>query len=475
MKALNRIRSLPQGVKSSTALFIARVVSMGISYITVPLFTRLLTSDEYGQVNVFLSWASLLGIIAMFGFAGAVFNNGMVDYPDKRDEFSLSILALSNIITVSSFAVLFALYPFVKDWIGLDWRFLLLMGIVFLLEPAYSFWAARQRYELKYKALFATSVLSTVLQPVVSLICVISTTGNRANARIYGMECTFIVIYIFFYLLLIIKGKRKVKTKYWKETFLFNLPLLPHFFSYYILGSSDRLMISRMVSDSATAYYSIANSVSSVASIVWSAVQASMIPFTYEHCKKKDYKPIAKVTHPMLAVVAAFCIVVIMLAPEVVAILATAEYKEAIYAIPPIVAGVFFQTQRSAYVNFVFYYKKPKYTTIASMTAAVVNLILNFIFIPIFGFIAAGYTTLFSYFLQSIIDYFAMRKVMNGETVYNMKYIGALSLGVVIVALCSNLIYGYAMVRYAIIAVTVVIAFLFRNKIIKTVKQMKNR
>ena len=184
---IKKIKSISPGAKSSAALFLAKVFSMGISYITVPLFTRLLTPDEYGQVNVFMSWVSIFGIIATFGLANAVFNNGMVDYPDQRDEYSLSMLALSNVITVAFFAVLFILYPFIKDWLDLDWKLILLMSILFLFQPANNFWSARQRYELKYKALFVTSLLSAILSPAVALICVISTTGNRANARIYGM------------------------------------------------------------------------------------------------------------------------------------------------------------------------------------------------------------------------------------------------------------------------------------------------
>lgn len=470
-----KIKSIPRSAKSSVALFAARVVSMGISYITVPLFTRLLTTDEYGQVNVFMSWVSIFGIFAMFGLTHGVFNTGMVDYPDKRDEYSLSMLVLSNIFTIGFFAVLFALYPFIRDWLALDWKLILLMCLIFLFQPAYSFWSARQRYELKYKALFATSVLSAVISPAVALICVINTTGNRANARIFGMECASIAIYIVFYILLAKRGQLKIRTKYWKEAILFNLPLLPHYLSNYVLGSSDRLMISRMISDAATAYYSIANSIASVAAVMWSAVNASLIPFTYEHCKRKDYKSISAVVMPILTIIAGCCVLVIMLAPEAVAILATSDYKQAVYAIPPIVGGVFFQIHQGLYANVIFYYKKPKYAMIATIVSAVSNLVLNFIFIPIFGFIAAGYTTLFSYFLQAVIGHFAMRRTVNGETVYNMKYIGALSLVVIVVALCSNLIYDYAIVRYCIMGITLVAAFLFRSKIIKTVKQMKSR
>lgn len=467
------LKRIPQGVKSSAALIVAQIVSMGISYITVPLFTRLLTPEEYGQVNVFTSWVSVLGIIAMFGLANGVFSVGMADYPSKRDEYSFSMLVLSNIITITFFVLLFVFYPFIKDWMRLDWKLIALMSAIFLFQPAYNFWATRQRYELKYKALLTTSIISAILTPTVALICVISTNGSRATARIWGMECAQIAVYVVFYVLLTVKGRGKVEEKYWKSALLFNLPLLPHYLSTYILSGSDRLMISHMINDSATAFYSVAHSVASVAAVMWGALQASLVPYTYEHCKRREYKSISAVAIPILILIAGGCVMVIMLAPEVVAIFATAEYKEAIYAIPPIVGGVFFQIHYGLYGNVVFYYKKPKYMMVASVIAAVSNIILNFVFIPIFGFISAGYTTLFSYFLQAVIDYWAMRKTVNGETIYNMKYIGALSLGVIIVALGSNLIYDYALIRYGIIAATLVIAIIFRKKIIGMFKMMR--
>ena len=89
-----------------------------------------------------------------------------------------------------------------------------------------------------------------------------------------------------------------------------------------------------------TAYYSVAYSVAAIATIVWTAINSSLIPYTYEKCKEKDYKSIQRVTSPIIAVFAVACLFVIMLAPEVVAIMATPEYKEAIYVIPN-VGGVF--------------------------------------------------------------------------------------------------------------------------------------
>lgn len=474
MGLLNKIKSIPQGAKASIAFFLASLITSGISYITTPLYTRLLSPEEYGQVSVYLTWMQVFGIIAMFCLAYGVFNNGMVDYPEKRDEYSFSMLVLSNIITLCFSGVILCLYPLVKEWLGMDLPLLILMLAVFMVRPAYNFWSAKQRYELKYKWTVFWSVSSAIFSPLVAILLMLFTDGNRLYARIFGAEVALIVIYIVFYIYLAIKAKGKINTKYWKAALLFNLPLIPHYLSTYLLGSSDKLMISAIVSDAATAYYSVAYAVASVVTIVWSAINSSMIPFTYENCRKNNYGAIAKVTTPILALFAVACCSAIMLAPEVVAIMATADYMEAIYVIPPIVGGVFFQVHYNIYANVVYYYKKPKYIMFASVMGTLLNIGLNYVFISRYGYLAAGYTTLVCYLVQAAFDYFAMKKVVK-ENVYDMRGIGVLSAVVIVVSLLSNLVYEMPFVRYGIILAVLIIAFVFRKKIISLFKEMKNK
>lgn len=475
MKSLiNKLRSIPKGVKASIAFFIASIVSTGMSYITTPIFTRLLSSDEYGQVSVFMTWMSVFGIIAMFCLSAGVFNNGMIDFKEDRAGYSFSMLTLSNIITIGFGIVLTLLYPLIKKIINIDIPLLIIMFLVFLTRPAYSFFIARKRYEYEYKPALISSIIVAIVSPVASVICVLTTSGSRLYARIIGAELALVVIYIFFYIYIVKKANFKVKTEYWKYAFKFNLPLIPHYLSVFLLGSVNKIMISHMVSDAATAYYSVANSIASLASIAWGAINASLIPFTYEKCKKKDYESISKVTMPILTLIAGLSIIVIMLAPEVVAFMATSEYTEAIYVIPPIVAGVFLQVQYFIYANIVYYHKKPKYVMYASITALVVNITLNFIFIKKFGYMAAGYVTLIAYLVQACIDYLAMKKVVK-EKVYNMKIIALLTGLVIVVALLSNLIYGIAIVRYSVLVLMFIVAVIFRKKIFNVLTIMRKK
>lgn len=451
-------------MKASLAFFLANVVTSGIAYITTPIYTRLLTSTEYGQTSVFLTWMQIFGIVAMFCLSYGVFNNGMLDYKEDRDRFSFSLLILSNIITLLLFLIVLVIYPLITLWLNIDLPLLLLMFSVFATQPAYNFWLARQRYEYKYKTTLVFSILMALVSPTVAIICILIK-SDHLYARLFGAEVPLILIYIGFYIYLGNKSKHRIKYDYWKYALKFNVALIPHYLSTYLLGSSDKIMISYLVSNSATAYYSVAYSIAAIVTIIWAAANSSLIPYTYEKCEKKDYKAISIVTLPILTLFAVACVFIILLAPEIVSIMATEDYREAIYVIPPIVGGVFFQVQYYMYANVLYYMKKPKYVMIGSIVAAILNIVLNYIFISAYGYIAAGYTTIACYLIQASIDYFAMRKVM-GQSIYNIKYIGILSAVIFAISIFGNITYSHRFIRYITVMMILGIAIIYRKKVI---------
>ena len=110
------IENSSQGVKSSVAFALASAVSAGMSYLTTPVFTRMLTSTEYGEVTIYLTWQSIFAIIAMFSLNYGVFNNGMMDYKADRDGYSYSLLRLSNIITICFAILVFSFQLFFQEY-----------------------------------------------------------------------------------------------------------------------------------------------------------------------------------------------------------------------------------------------------------------------------------------------------------------------------------------------------------------------
>ena len=473
MKRIGQIwQRMPLGAKASIAFFAAKAISAGIQYIQTPLYTRLLTPAEYGQVTVFLTWVQILGIIAMFCLSYGVFNNGMIDFADKRDEYALSLLILSNLITIGFSVVLLALYPKIKTIIGLDLPLIVLMCVLFFFQPAYNFFLSRQRFELRYKVVVVATVLSVLLPPIAAIFCIFHT-SNHLYGQLFGSQGALILLYSIFYIYIVAKGG-KVQTKYWKSAFLFNLPLIPHYLSQYLLNHSDRLMIAWLVGNQAAAYYSVAYSVAMAATVLWTAMYDVLLPYTYEKCSKNDYASISRVTLPILTGFAVLCFFVILLAPEVVSLMATKDYQEAIYVIPPIVGGVFFQVQYMMCANIIYYHKKPNYVMFASITATLLNLILNYIFICRYGYIAAGYTTLVSYMVQAIIDYIVMNKVVQRQ-VYNAGFLLALAACVIVTSLLCPLLYSHRIIRYMCVAMIFIVCLVFRKKAVSLYYKIKNK
>jgi O-antigen/teichoic acid export membrane protein len=171
-------------------------------------------------------------------------------------------------------------------------------------------------------------------------------------------------------------------------------------------------------------------------------------------------------------------LILIILAPEVISIFATIEYREAIYVVPPVALSVFFIFLYSFFANFEFYYKKTFFIMVSSVIGAALNIVLNYIFIQQFGYIAAAYTTLFCYMIYSFAHYIAMRavcnKFLNGVKVYNLTILCLISLFLTVCGFGIMFTYNYPFIRYGIVTVGVVIALSNRKKILKFVKILSN-
>ena len=117
-----------------------------------------------------------------------------------------------------------------------------------------------------------------------------------------------------------------------------------------------------------------------------------------------------------------------------------------------------------------FYYEKNQYVMIGSVIAALTNIGLNFVFIPLFGYIAASYTTLTCYIIYCGMHFFfAMylcRKNQISSEIINKKLFLITSAAVVCIAILMNFIYLNSIVRYSMIA-AIVLAILFKFSAIK--------
>lgn len=476
LRLKHRWNSLSNAAKSSIAFAISSILVKGISFITTPIFTRIISQDQYGIVSTYNSWMTIIDVFAVVGLTSAgVFNVGMKDHKENRDQFISSLLVLCNISTILVFGVIFLLkIPFGNDFI-LPSTLLISMFIHFMFNPAYIFWITRKRYEYKYKTPFLITVISTVVTQLLSIIIILNiATPNQGALRIWTNTLFALIINVPVYLMLLAKGKKFFDIALWKEVLIYALPLLPHYLAQHIMSSSDRIMISNLYSSTGTAIYSVASSISMISSIIWQSINASLVPYTFDKLENNREKEVNRVVIPILIVFAAMCITITLIAPEILTILAPKEYYEGIYAIPPIAATAFVSALYNIYANIEFYHKKTWWISLSTIVAAGVNLGLNFLVIPKFGYIGAAYTTLISQIVLSLMHYFGYKRCQK-DPVFNNKIILLVTLFAIIFCLLCNFCYSNVFVRYGIIIGILVIMIFNRKMIISKIQEIKKK
>ncbi len=451
-RGIHTIQNASVQVKASMAFMAVNFMQKGISFLTAPIFTRLLTTNEYGVITIYSSWLDVIGIFAMFGLYNNVYCRGILEFKEDQKNFTFSLLSLSNIITLLTFAVVWMVNKYLFTFLEVPDTLIFFMFFSFLLEPAFEFWKTDQRFDYKYKLLCVFMLLVMFFSPLLSIAGIFLFPGHKVEARIIGAQVVTLLISLgcYFYETTAARGLPKIK--YWKYALSYNIPLIPYFLSSYVLSSSDRLMIGYFWGEDKAGIYGIAYTMSAVANIVWTSINATLVPTIYKRCDDGRRGTLSNLIIPIIAGYGAVCVLIMLLSPEIIRFLAPSSYGEGMYIIPVIVGGVFYMSIFSVFSNLIYYEKKPKYVMGAGVAAAVVNIILNFIFIPLCGYFAAGYTTLAAYLLQVAWSYIAVRKV-TGESVYDMKKMSLIGGIVLFMSVFSQFLYPYTWIRWGLLLV----------------------
>lgn len=480
MKLWRSYQGMAVQAKASVWYTFCNFLQRGIAVIVVPIYTRILTTAEYGTWGVFQSWTEILLIFASLNLYCGVYTKTLVDMKEEKekDRYTSSMLGLGTLATICMLGLYLLLRGPADRLLGYDPTTMALLFLYFAVYPALSFWSTRQYTEYKYKKLVAVTLLLSVLSPAVSVFLLYNT-DLRAVAIIRGFLLVQNGFGLFFYVYQLIRGRVLVHRGYWKYALKFNIPLIPHYLSLIVLGQSDRIMIKHYCGESDAGIYALAYQVASAMTVLAGAVNGSRVPWTYAQLRDRVYTSLRKVSSLLCLMMAAVTFCVVMFTPEIVSIFGTAEYGSAVYVVPVVALGIYFTFVYDLFCGVEFYYGATQYVMYASVIGAVLNIILNALLIPVMGFIAAGYTTLFCYFVFMMMHLVFMKKVCREqkitEPVYDLKTIFGISGAAAAVTLAGMLLYPYHWVRYGILVLLLAVGFIKRNDIKALLTHMKER
>lgn len=473
MKVLEKYRSMSLPGKAAVWFVVCNVANKGISLLATPILTRIMSTEQYGTFSVFQSWVAIVMIFCTLNLFGAAYSRGRLDYKGRENAFESSLLSLSTMLTLGFFVVFCFAPDFWSGLMGLTPFLVMLLFVEVLLSSATAFWSAQQRFEYRYRALVIVTIATNIFSIGVGILAIMNTDA-KVEARVVMDVVAKGVPGLFLMALIFARGRCFFNKEYWKFGLVFTLPLVPHFISHYVLNQSDRLMISMMVDNTAAALYSVAYSISMALVIVMNAINDSYVPYVFQEFDRGRIEGARRNGYAVLMLAGALTLLVMAFAPEILAVFGGAEYADAEVVIPPLAASVFFIFLYSMVSNIEYYFKKTRLIALGSVVAALLNVVLNLIFIPVFGYVAAGWTTLASYVVLALMHgLFSFKICKNefGRQVYSIQVLCLMSFAVLIVSIGMLAVLDVPIARYFVIAIVVAVMLLKRRRIIEIVRR----
>lgn len=474
---LNKLNNMPITAKVSLAYAVCSILQKCLAIITMPLFTRILTVEQYGQYSVYTSWSGILGIFVTLNLCYGSFQTAMAKYEKKRDEYIASVEGIS-VFMVGLYIVIYLLFR--DEWNGLlnmPTYLVIIMLIEMLAQSSIQFWMGKQRFEYKYKSVVAITLLITVLSPLLAFLLIMNT-DEKGYAKIVGYACVNIIIGMFFFIYNILKGQKVFQRDYWKFALGFNIPLIPYYASQVIFNQSDRIMISKFCGEEKAGIYSVAYTLALVLNFVLNAINNSYVPWLYEKMNQNKHEDNKKISCMLSALIAVLLLGIIWFTPELILIMAGSKYVEAIWIVPPVAMSVLLLFYSQLFINVAFYYEQKSFLVWVSILSAIVNIVLNWIFIPRLGYVVAGYTTLASYILFAVGNIWGVYKYKNNKVkvnnMYNLKILSLIFGAMTVLTVTAMLLYEHSILRYLIIAVVVFVMVWNHRKIIEAFAMIKN-
>lgn len=473
MRTHDKYSKLPIPLKAALWFTVCQFLQKGVSIITTPIFTRLLSTEEYGVTSTYLSWENIILVIINLSLAKSI-NNLCVRYNNK-DEILSSLLGLSVILYLPWCFVLLLFSDFLVTVIGLEIGLIISLFIGAFFQSIYTCWLTRMEFEYKYKSVVIVTLLYSMISSFGGIIAVMFI-SRTAAAKIYVQMATVSIIGLILVIVSLLKNKSFYNISIWKYSLSFCIPLLPHYFSEIVLSCSDRIMIKAMCGSSDVAIYSIAYSVGSIIYVIICSINSAFIPYQYKKIKAEEYDILAKTTNIVISAVAVILLGIMLFAREIVLIFGGNKYEDSIKLIIPICLGLYFNYVFQLFARVQEYYEQKHTIVIASVTCAGLNIGLNYFFIKIFGYKAAAYTTFLCYCLFCILHYFFYKKACKkhlNRGIYDIRSLLTISCLLLLLSILVSFINDIIFIKYLLLICGCVCIVIFKKRIIDFVKLMR--
>lgn len=369
---------------------------------SIRFFTNYFDKISFGKLSLFWISIPILSIFIDFSQRSYV-KYIYINFQSKSDEVIQSIRIFSFTISLFFYLIFWALNYFDVILIdkGLDSLILFCSFFFVIIEISLSYLQIKGK-AIKYNVIFT---IRQALPYVLTALYLFFFSGGIIS---FGIIHLIVVVPLSVYLIFrrhFVKLSWRLFYKTIKSSLSFSIPFIPAVLSALLLGFSDRFLIKYYYSDLEVANYTIAYTVGTIYAAFFLATNKMWQKYILEALKLQKIDEIKSSAKKYLLVVVLVGIIILLLKTFLVNILSNSSYFVILDIIPTILLGMFFYFLYTVMSNIPFFHKNTYLMALPAFIAAGLNIVLNVIMLPIYGYKIAALTTLISYFIEFLVIY----------------------------------------------------------------------
>lgn len=384
------------------------IINKIIPFVMVPVVARMMPNSTYfGLSDLTSTLISLTSALAIMGMYDAMyrmyFENDEIIYRKKICSTSLCCTLISSVIV-------FLLLVIYREAISIllfdDKKFdylIFIAALATLVGATNQIIAAPTRMQNKRRIYLITNVLSSILLYIIALIFL------KKGYFVLALPIASLISGLIIGIIFILLNKSWFTFKLFdlqllKKMLLIGLPLTPSFIIYWIFNSCDRIMITNILGIGAAGVYAIGSKLGHASQLIYTAFAGGWQYFAFSTMKDDNQVKSNSLVYEYLGVLS-YCATCFICSFSylIYKILFTYDYIEGYIVAPYLFLAPLLQMLFQVAVSQFVVIKKTWPNVLILMSGALLNIVLNYFFIPVLGIEGAAIASLIGYAVSNFI------------------------------------------------------------------------
>ena len=400
-----------KAVRAGVGYTIGNLLIKGLAFLSIPIFSNLLSTADYGVFNTYSAYMSLFTVVISLGLPSSI-RTAHYDFGERSKEY-ISCGALLIVMNLALFLALGALCRQALELYGGLKRSLVFLAVLSSFGSALlSYYNSHLSMEYRSREFLAISFFYSFSSIALSILLICTHRGEAGYYwRALGNTLPMLLVAAYVLFRLWRRERPRVRREYARYGLRFGLPLIPHDLSRIVLSQFDRIMIAQSVGDAQAGLFSFACNLGLPIEVLTTSIDTAWCPWLFERLREGDYARIRRRAFDIAMLMSVGARALMLISPELIRLLSAPGYWESRYVAVPIVLSMYFAFLYILPAGVEYYLKKTQYIAAGTMAVALLNVLLNALCIPRFGYVAAAYTTVVSYALYYLFHTLLSRRL----------------------------------------------------------------